>query len=105
VIVDIHPLFSAGSGPTMIRMPVLASGSSLLSGGAVGVAAIGTVFFSTLRHSGFTAAISQSLEIQLGVAAVLFVLSRALPRRPRDTEAAEIEPAAKDHATVTAAAP
>ena len=38
-------------------------------------------------------AISQSLEIQLGVAAVLFVLARALPRRPRDLEAAEAGPA------------
>jgi len=58
------------------------------------VAAIGTVFFSTLSRHGFTAAISQSLEIQLGVAAVLFVLARALPRRPRDLEAAEAGPAA-----------
>jgi hypothetical protein len=31
--------------------------------------------------------------IELGVAAVLFVLARALPRRPRDAQAAEIEPA------------
>lgn len=54
--------------------------------GAIGVAAIGTFFFSTLTRAGFVTAVSQSLEIQLGVAAALFVLARALPRRPRDAE-------------------
>jgi hypothetical protein len=61
---------------------------------AIGVAAIGTVFFSTLNRSGFTAAIRQCLMIELGVAAVLFVLARALPRRPRDAQTAGAEPAA-----------
>jgi len=46
---------------------------------AIGVAAIGTVFFAALGHSGFVAAIGQCLKIQLCVAAVLFVLARALP--------------------------
>jgi MFS family permease len=53
---------------------------------AIGVAAIGTVFFSALSHSGFVAAITECLKIELGVAAVLFVLAYALPRRPRDTQ-------------------
>jgi hypothetical protein len=60
---------------------------------AIGVAAIGTVFFSTLGRSGFTAAIRECLMIQLGVAAVLLVLVCALPRRPRDEPTAETEPA------------
>ncbi|MGH3283553.1 MAG: MFS transporter [Streptosporangiaceae bacterium] len=47
---------------------------------AIGVAAIGTVFFAVLGHSGFVAAISQCLKIELVVAAVLFVLAQALPR-------------------------
>ena len=68
---------------------------------AIGVAAIGTVFFGTLDRSGFVAAISQCLKIELGVAAVLFVLAGALPRRPRDQQAAETEPTAT---TATAAA-
>jgi hypothetical protein len=55
---------------------------------AIGVAAIGTVFFSTLARSGFTAAIRECLMIELGVAVVLFVLARALPRRPRYTQTA-----------------
>jgi MFS family permease len=47
---------------------------------AIGVAAIGTVFFAVLGHSGFVAAISQCLKIELVVAAVLFALAQALPR-------------------------
>jgi MFS family permease len=60
---------------------------------AIGVAAIGTVFFSTLSRSGFTAAISRSLEIELGVAGVLVLLAFALPRRPRDPDEPVTEPA------------
>ena len=60
------------------------------------MAAIGTVFFSTLARSGFTAAIRECLMIELGVAAVLFVLARALPRRPRDAQTAETEPTTAD---------
>ena len=63
---------------------------------AIGVAAIGTVFFAALARSGYTAAIRQCLIIELGIAAVLFVLARALPRRPRDPQTAEIEPATAD---------
>jgi hypothetical protein len=68
------------------------------------------VFFSTLGRSGFTAAISRSLEIELGVAGVLVLLAFALPRRPRDpeapvTEAApETAPAPVAEAAVTEAA-
>jgi EmrB/QacA subfamily drug resistance transporter len=65
---------------------------------AIGVAAVGTIFFSTLTRSGFTAAISRSLEIQLGIAALLFVLALALPRRPRDTGPAGTEPPASQPA-------
>jgi MFS family permease len=61
--------------------------------GAIGVAVIGTVFFGTLARSGFAAAISRCLTIELGVAAVLFVLARALPRRPREEQAAQTGPA------------
>jgi hypothetical protein len=60
---------------------------------AIGVAAIGTVFFATLARSGYVAAIRESLMIELGVAAVLLVLAFALPRRPRDPETPETEPA------------
>ena len=59
---------------------------------AIGVAAIGTVFFGTLSHSCFVAAISQCLRIEVGVAAALFPLAWALPRRPRGEQAAGTEP-------------
>jgi EmrB/QacA subfamily drug resistance transporter len=71
---------------------------------AIGVAAIGTVFFSTLGHSGFVAAISQCLRIELGVAAVLFPLAWALPRRPREEQAAELEPEAPEPVVASARA-
>ncbi len=61
---------------------------------AIGVAAIGTVFFSTLGRSGYPAAIRQCLMIELGVAAVLFVLASALPHRPCDAQKDGIEPVA-----------
>jgi EmrB/QacA subfamily drug resistance transporter len=56
-------------------------------GGAVGVAVIGTVFFSVLGREGFTAAIEHCLLIELGIAPVLALLAALLPYRPRDPEA------------------
>jgi hypothetical protein len=55
--------------------------------GAIGVAVIGTVFFSVLGHEGFTAAIERCLLIELGIAPALALLAWLLPRRPRDPEA------------------
>ncbi len=71
---------------------------------AIGIAAIGTVFFSTLGRSGFVAAISRCLMIELGIAAVLVVLAFALPRRPRDAQSADTEPAATEPAETEPAA-
>jgi EmrB/QacA subfamily drug resistance transporter len=65
---------------------------------AIGVAAIGTIFFSTLGRSGFVAAISRCLIIEIGVAGVLFLLALALPRRPREEQPAEVEPPAATNA-------
>jgi EmrB/QacA subfamily drug resistance transporter len=65
---------------------------------AIGVAAIGTVFFSTLGRSGFVAAISQCLKIELGVAVVLFGLAYALPHSPRDTQTDAADQAGRDGA-------
>jgi EmrB/QacA subfamily drug resistance transporter len=66
---------------------------------AIGVAAIGTVFFAALGHSGFVAAISLCLKIELVVAAVLFVLAQALPRRARDPQVPADIPEGKAAAT------
>ena len=56
--------------------------------GAIGVAVIGTVFFSVLARAGFVAAIGRCLLIELGVAPLLALLAWMLPRRPRDAEGA-----------------
>ena len=61
--------------------------------GAVGVAVIGTVFFSTLTHHGFVSAISLCLKLELATVPVLIVLTMMLPRRAREPEP-EPEPAA-----------
>jgi EmrB/QacA subfamily drug resistance transporter len=61
--------------------------------GAVGVAAIGTVFFSVLGHAGFVAAVNRCLLVELALTPVLFVLTRTLP--PRAREPLEAEPEAR----------
>jgi hypothetical protein len=55
-------------------------------GGAIGVAAIGTLFFSTLAHSGFVTALSRSLLVELATTPVLLALISLLPRRAREGE-------------------
>jgi hypothetical protein len=54
--------------------------------GSIGVAAIGTVFFTTLDHHGFVSAISRCLLIELATTPVLFALTRTLPRSAREEE-------------------
>jgi EmrB/QacA subfamily drug resistance transporter len=54
--------------------------------GAVGVAVLGTVFFSMLTHHGFVSAISRCLELELATVPVLIVLTMMLPRRAREPE-------------------
>jgi EmrB/QacA subfamily drug resistance transporter len=70
--------------------------------GAVGVAVIGTVFFSVLGREGFTAAIGHCLLIELGIASALALLAWLLPRHPRETEVAS--PAAAAAPPVASAA-
>ena len=60
--------------------------------GAVGVAGLGTIFFSTLGHDGFVTAISDCLLVELATMPVLLLLSFALPARPRDEEAFAADP-------------
>ncbi len=53
-------------------------------GGAIGVAVLGTIFFSVLRHDGFAAALRHTMWWQVGVLGVLLVISPLLPRRARE---------------------
>ena len=52
-------------------------------GGAIGVAVLGTIFFSTLAHSGFAPALRDSIWWQVGVLGLMLVLTPLLPRRAR----------------------
>ncbi len=64
--------------------------------GAVGVAGIGTIFFTTFAHDGFVTAISHCLLVELATMPVILLLSLTLPARAPDREAvqaiAEAEP-------------
>jgi EmrB/QacA subfamily drug resistance transporter len=57
-------------------------------GGAIGVAAMGTLFFATLGHAGFVTAIERCLIAELACTPVLALLAAILPARARDPEAA-----------------
>jgi hypothetical protein len=56
-------------------------------GGALGVAAMGTLFFTTLSHSGFVPALSHCLIAELASTPVLLALVSTLPARAREGEA------------------
>jgi EmrB/QacA subfamily drug resistance transporter len=60
--------------------------------GAVGVAGLGTIFFSTLSHAGFLTAISHCLLVELATMPALLLLSFALPAQPREDKAFAAEP-------------
>jgi EmrB/QacA subfamily drug resistance transporter len=64
--------------------------------GAVGVAAIGTVFFTTLAHHGFVAAINRCIEWELATVPVLILCTLMLPRRAREEGAPDARPAELD---------
>ena len=60
--------------------------------GAVGIAGIGTIFFTTLAHHGFVTALTRCLLVELATTPVLFLLTRTLPRHAREPEPARTEP-------------
>ena len=62
--------------------------------GAVGVAGIGTIFFSTLAHDGFVTAVSHCLLVELATMPVLALLTFMLPAQPRE-ETEEVPAAAQ----------
>jgi EmrB/QacA subfamily drug resistance transporter len=68
--------------------PELGSASGALNaiqqlGGAVGVAVLGTVFFTVLRHDGFAPALQRVLWWEVGLLALLLLVTPLLPRRAR----------------------
>jgi hypothetical protein len=63
--------------------------------GAVGVAGIGTIFFSTLAHEGFVTALSHCLLVELATMPVLALLTFTLPMRARESEQVSETPEAE----------
>jgi hypothetical protein len=59
--------------------------------GAIGIAVIGTIFFSALGHGGFVTAINRCLLVEVALAPVLLLLTRTLPARAREGEPAGAE--------------
>ena len=55
-------------------------------GGAIGVAAMGTIFFSAVGHLGFVTALQRCLTVELATAPVLLALISTLPARAREPE-------------------
>jgi EmrB/QacA subfamily drug resistance transporter len=55
-------------------------------GGAMGVAVLGTIFFSALHHRGFASSLVTVLWIECGVLVACSALTLLLPRHPREDE-------------------
>jgi EmrB/QacA subfamily drug resistance transporter len=55
--------------------------------GAIGIAVIGTIFFTTLGHAGFVTAINRCLLVELATTPVMLILTRFLPAWAREPEA------------------
>lgn len=64
-------------------------------GGAIGVAVLGTIFFTTLSHQGFAPALRHAMWWAVGGLAIVLIASPLLPARARATESPAIggEPA------------
>jgi EmrB/QacA subfamily drug resistance transporter len=85
----ISPLF--GFILTSVTDDEVGSASGVLNAsqqlaGAIGIAVLGTIFFATLGHAGFVAALNRCLLVELGTMPVLFVLLGLLPGRAREEE-------------------
>jgi EmrB/QacA subfamily drug resistance transporter len=94
------PLFDIIMG--QVRDREVGSASSMLEsiqqmGSSLGVAVLGTVFFTTVGHDGFLAASKQVTLIALGLTVLAFLLAFLLPRRAR-AHAAPETPAGADSA-------
>jgi EmrB/QacA subfamily drug resistance transporter len=72
-------------------------------GGAIGVAVLGTIFFSVLRHEGFSAALGHSLWWQVAGLGAMLAISPLVPHRARP-QAAVAEAIASDDIPLRSAA-
>jgi EmrB/QacA subfamily drug resistance transporter len=96
------PLLVVGMGMGLFVVPVfdtiiaavtdaeIGSASGVLNavqqlGGAIGVAVLGTIFFTVLRHQGFAAALRHTMWWQVGLMGLMLAISPLLPRQARET--------------------
>jgi MFS family permease len=96
----VGPLLVVGMGMGLFVVPVFdtiiaavtdaetGSASGVLNaiqqlGGAIGVAVLGTVFFTVLSSHGFTAALTHAIWWQVGLLVAMLAVSPLLPRRAR----------------------
>jgi EmrB/QacA subfamily drug resistance transporter len=75
-----------------VTEPEVGSASGVLNavqqlGGAIGVAAMGTIFFAAIGHVGFVTALQRCLIVELATTPVLLLLISTLPSRARESEA------------------
>lgn len=69
-------------------------------GGAIGVAVLGTIFFTVLRHHGFAPALTRILWCQVGALALTLALSPLLPLQGRPEDAMLADPGSPPQAAV-----
>jgi MFS family permease len=60
-------------------------------GGGIGVAVLGTIFFTVLGHEGFAPALTHTMWWQVVTLAVMLALSPLLPARAREPQAAAVD--------------
>ena len=82
-----------------VTEPEVGSASGVLNavqqlGGAIGVAAMGTIFFAALGHLGFVTALQRCLIVELATTPVLLLLISTLPSRAREPEVGATESSA-----------
>ncbi len=102
------PLLVVGMGMGLFVVPVFetiiasvsdaetGSASGVLNaiqqlGGAIGVAVLGTIFFSVLSHNGFATALRHTMWWQVAVLALVLVISPLLPKHAREPVAVEAQ--------------
>jgi EmrB/QacA subfamily drug resistance transporter len=112
------PLLIVGMGMGLFIVPVFdtiiaavtdaetGSASGVLNaiqqlGGAIGVAVLGTIFFSVLAHHGFADALRNTIWWQVGLLVALLVISPLLPARSRPLDEADPAAVADEPAELT----
>jgi EmrB/QacA subfamily drug resistance transporter len=110
----IGPLLVVGMGMGLFVVPVFdtiisavtdqetGSASGVLNaiqqlGGGIGVAVLGTIFFTVLGHEGFAPALTHTMWWQVALLGAMLALSPLLPARAREPEESRADSESSDH--------